>query len=309
MRHFFIINPSAGRENSTRILMEEIKHTYAPKEFVIAVTTGPGDARRLARRAVDSGEETRIYACGGDGTLNEVVNAAAGVDHVAVTNVPLGTGNDFLRIFGNAQRREFRNLRRLKNGPQAQFDLMDCNGYLGIDVICAGVDARVATEVHRYKRLPLVGGTMAYVLSLIWNVTKGITRPMQVDMGPIHHHGQTAILCICNGRHYGGGFCPMPEAQPDDGILDMLLVGDASRAKFARHVPLYAKGKYKECGGMIQDWHGQEVRFSSCREFPVVVDGEELRGTEFTVRLSEKKLNFFYPKGLSWRKSSQSANK
>ena len=161
MRHFFIINPSAGRENSTRILMEEIRHTYAPEEFVIAVTTGPGDARRLARRAVESGEETRIYACGGDGTLNEVVNAAAGVEHVAVTNVPLGTGNDFLRIFGSAQRREFRNLRRLKNGPQAQFDLMDCNGYLGIDVICAGVDARVATEVHHYKRLPLVGGTMA----------------------------------------------------------------------------------------------------------------------------------------------------
>ena len=147
------------------------------------------------------------------------------------------------------------------------------------------------------------------MLSLIWNVTKGITRPMQVDMGPIHHDGRTAILCICNCRHYGGGFCPMPEAQPDDGILDMLLVGDVSRAKFARHVPLYAKGKYKECGGFIQDWHGQEVHFSAPREIPVVVDGEELRGMDFTVRLSEKKLNFFYPKGLSWRESSQSANK
>ena len=309
MRHFFIINPSAGRENSSRRLMEEIRHVFTPAEFVIAVTTGPGDARRLAQRAVDSGEDTRIYACGGDGTLNEVVNAAAGVDHVAVTNVPLGTGNDFLRIFGSEERKAFRDLRRLRSGPQAQFDLMDCNGYLGIDVICAGVDARVATEVHRYKRLPMVGGTMAYVMSLIWNVGKGITRPMKVDMGPIHHDGQTAILCICNGRHYGGGFCPVPEAQPDDGVLDMLLVGDVSRLKFARHVPAYAKGHYKECGGFIRDWHGQEVRFSAPREFPVVVDGEELRGRDFTVRLSEKKLNFFYPKGLFWRESSQSANK
>lgn len=309
MRHFFIVNPKAGRENSSRRLIEQIQAEFAPGEYVIAITTGHGDALRLTQRAVETGEEVRIYACGGDGTLNEVVNGAAGVEWAAVTNVPLGTGNDFLRIFGSENRHRFRELSALRDGPQAQVDLMDCNGHLGLDVICAGVDARVAAEVHRYKRLPMLGGTMAYVFSLIWNVGKGITRPMRVDMGPIHHNGDTAILCICNGRYYGGGFCPMPEAQPDDGILDMLLVGDVSRLRFARHVGQYAAGRYRECPQLIRDWHGQEVRFSALEDITVVVDGEVLRDRRFVVRLSEKKLNFFYPSGLFWRESSQTANK
>lgn len=131
---------------------------------------------------------------------------------------------------------------------------------------------------------------------------------MSVEMGPIRYSGPTAILCICNGRFYGGGFCPAPEAQPDDGVLDMLLAGDVSRRTFARCVRRYAAGRYRECGGIIQAWHGDRAVFSGPEELVVVVDGEVLRGKRFTVALSGKKVNFFYPPGISWRKSSQTAN-
>ena len=77
----------------------------------------------------------RIYACGGDGTLNEAVNGAAGFANAAVTNVPKGTGNDFLKIFGADCRSRFSDLAALADGPQACFDLMDCNGKLGLDVV------------------------------------------------------------------------------------------------------------------------------------------------------------------------------
>ena len=185
---------------------------------------------------------------------------------------------------------------------------MDCNGLLGLDVVSAGVDARVAAEVHRFKRLPVVGGSLAYILSLVAEVAKGITRPMTVDMGPIHYSGPVAILCVCNGRYYGGGFCPVPEAQPDDGVLDMLLVGDIGRLAFGRYVGRYAAGRYRECPELIQAWHGDAVTFSAGEKITVVVDGEVLRNTSFTLRLSEKKVNFFYPRDVFWRESSQTAN-
>ena len=95
-----------------------------------------------------------------------MVNGAAGHDFLAVTNVPKGTGNDFLKLFGPRYRERFSDLEALAAGPQAAFDLMDCNGKLGLDVVCAGVDARIAAGVHRYKRLRGVSGRWAYLLSL-----------------------------------------------------------------------------------------------------------------------------------------------
>ena len=299
MRHIFIVNPTAGQAKAQRELAQRIRAQVPGGEVVY--TNGPGHARQLAREAGAAGEPARLYACGGDGTLNEVVNGAAGIPALAVTNVPLGTGNDFLRIFGPRAREGFSDLAALSRGPQADFDLMDCNGLLGIGVVCAGVDARIAADVHRYKALPLVSGTGAYILSLLVNVLfKGICIPMRTEMGGQVHDGETAILCICNGRYYGGGFMPVGEAMPDDGVLDVLLVPEVSRTTFFRFVGPYSRGRYREHPDLIRDFHGQSVTFSAPAPITAVVDGEVMRDTRFTVRLSEKKVAFFYPDYLDY---------
>lgn len=301
MRHVFVVNPAAGQKNRVGALEEKIRESFSGEEVQVVYTTAAGDARRLALEALAPGEPVRLYACGGDGTLNEVVNAAAGCDWAAVTNVPMGTGNDFLRIFGREGKQRFSDLSALRDGPQTAFDLVDCNGLLGINTVCVGVDARVAADVHRFKRLPLVGKKLAYILSLINTVLKGITRPMTVELGPIHHQGETALVCVCNGQYYGGGFRPVPEARPDDGILDILLVGDVSLLEFAGFVGKYAVGRYRECPErLLRNWHGEGVTLSAPEELAAVVDGEVLRDSAFTIRLSERKVNFFYPEGVSW---------
>ena len=122
-----------------------------------------------------------------------------------------------------------------------------------------------------------------------------VTRPMKVKMQDIDWDGDTAIICICNGRHYGGGFMPVPDAMPDDGVLDMLLVPGISLPTFARVIGKYAKGLYKQLPDLIWARRGQEVTFTAEGDNVTVVDGEVVPGREFTVRLSEKKLNFFYP--------------
>lgn len=299
IRHIFIINPAAGKKESNAHLEGLLDQLSFPHERLY--TTGEGDACRLARQAAESGEDVRIYACGGDGTLNEVVNGAAGYPNAAITCVPKGTGNDFLKIFGPDYRTIFYDLEALAVGPQASLDLMDCNGKLGLDVVCAGVDARIAADVHRYKDWRFLSGKGAYIVSLVENILfKGITRPMEVKMGDLDWRGDTAIVCICNGRHYGGGFMPVADAMPDDGVLDMLMVPKVSLFTFVRLVGKYAKGLYKNYPQLIRDYHGQSITYSSNQTITTVVDGEVMRDTSFTVRLSEKKVNFFYPQGAHW---------
>ena len=299
MRHLFIVNPAAGKKGSTAHLEGLLKRLSFPHE--VLYTRGEGHAMELARQAAQTGEAVRIYACGGDGTLNEVVNGAAGCPNAAVTCVPKGTGNDFLKLFGPDYRRLFYDLETLALGPQTDFDLMDCNGKLGLDVVCAGVDARIAAGVHRYKNWPLLSGKGAYVLSLVENILfKGICRPLEVHMDGLDFSGRAAILCVCNGRHYGGGFMPVGDAMPDDGVLDVLLVPEIRLFTFVRLVGQYAKGRYKRYPRLIRSCRGQALSWSSSRPVTVVVDGEVMTDTAFTLRLSEKKLPFFYPAGASY---------
>lgn len=301
VRHLFIINPAAGKRASTARLEALLERVSFSHEVVY--TEREGDARRFTEEAAQSGAPVRVYACGGDGTLNEVVNGAAGYGHVAVTNVPKGTGNDFLKIFGPRYRELFYDLEALAAGPERPIDLIDCNGHLGIDVVCAGVDARIAAGVHRYKDWWFISGIGAYILALMETIFfKGIARPITVRMGDIRWENQPAsLLCVCNGRYYGGGFMPVGEAMPDDGVLDMLLVKKVSLFTFLRLVGKYAKGLYRQYPELILEYHGQEVFFSAGEPITVVVDGEVMQNTAFRVRLSDKKINFFYPAGADYQ--------
>ena len=244
----------------------------------------------------------RIYACGGDGTLNEAVNGAAGYGNAAVTNVPTGTGNDFLKIFGRENKARFTDLKALSEGPQAAMDLIDCNGTLGIDIVCVGLDSRIAVDKDRYNALPLVTGMGAYILALLTNVIfKSIAQPTAVDCGDLHFDGETTIVCVCSGRYYGGGFMPVGDNMPDDGLLETLVVRKVSRATFFRLVGRYAQGKYRDYPDLIWYRQGETVTIKGQDELVAVVDGEALRARELTIGLSEKKVNFFYPAGLDYR--------
>ncbi len=301
MKHLFILNPTAGKRNARPRLEAQIMDVFGGLDYQIVHPDHSSLATEAARQAGESGLPVRIYACGGDGTLNAVVGGAAGYDNVAVTNVPVGTGNDFLKIFG-ADVDRFHDLAALRDGPQVPMDIIDCNGKLGLDIVCAGIDARVAADVHKYKAIPLVTGIGAYILALVANVLfKHIARPMTVTVEGQTHEEELTLLCVCNGRHYGGGFMPVGDAMPDDGILDILLVKKVSRPTFFRLVGKYATGRYRECPDLIYDYHTDRISFSSQEPITVVVDGEVMVDHNFELRLSEKKVNFFYPQGLSYQ--------
>ena len=97
MRHLFIINPAAGSYNQTEDYRKKIAEACEKRglDYSIRVSGAPGRCCKIAREAAETGKEYRLYACGGDGTLNEVVSGAAGFPNVAVTVFSGGSGNDF----------------------------------------------------------------------------------------------------------------------------------------------------------------------------------------------------------------------
>ena len=120
MKHLFIINPAAGKSDKTAEYTAKIESACKGQDYEIRLTEAPGDATRFAREAAKRGEEVRLYACGGDGTLNEVVAGAAGYDNAAVTAYVGGSGNDFVKMFDD--RDAFRDLDRLLGAETATFN-------------------------------------------------------------------------------------------------------------------------------------------------------------------------------------------
>ena len=298
MTHLFIINPAAGSHDRTAQYTQAIEACCAGMDYRIAVSQKPGDCRRLTREAAESGKAYRIYACGGDGTLNEVVQGAAGFDNVAVTVFSGGSGNDFVKIFNDPK--AFYQLPRLLDVQETSFDLIDCNGDLSLNICSVGLDARIGTDVSRYKRLPLLHGFWAYAASTLINVIKGVHEHYIVEVDGEVFDADHTLICVCNGRYYGGGFYAMPDADPTDGKLDVLLVRKVSRLQVAGVVGKYKAGRYKELGHIARYIRTDSVTIRCDKPTPVNLDGEARTAQVVKMRLSDKKLRFFYPKGLSF---------
>lgn len=302
MKHLFLINPYAGKYDRTQEMREKIQAAMADREepWEIRVTRYAGHGTELVRAAAETGEPLRVYACGGDGTLNEAANGAAGYPNAAVTHYPMGSGNDFLRMFGSDASR-FYDLHELLDGPQAPMDLIECNGRLALNVCSIGFDARIGLGVADFKKLPLVNGTMAYQLSALRTIIQGIHRPYRVEVDGEELPGEEfTLICACNGRYYGGGFKPSPDAMPDDGLLHFVIIPAVSRFTILALIKKFARGEAGEIPGVILR-QGRSMKVTCDRVNMINLDGERVDSAELSAHLSDKKVNFIYPAGASWR--------
>jgi len=222
-----------------------------------------------------------------------------GRKNVAVTHFPTGTGNDFIKCFG-ADCARFRDLDALLHGEVRPLDVIDCSGRASINICSVGIDARIGTDVHKYSALPLIGGAAGYVTSTVVNFVKGIRSPMRVTCGAEHFDGEVSLVCVCNGSYYGGGFHPVPEARPDDGVLDVLVVPGVSRLTFVRVIGAYAKGRYADFPKVIRHLRGSELEIAAPEPFVVNVDGEAVRTDRLQLRLLPGAVNFIVPAGMAY---------
>ena len=301
MKHLFIINPAAGSRDRTKEYSVAIHEacTKGDLDYRIEVSAAPGECCRIAREAAQTGEDYRIYACGGDGTLNEVVAGAAGYDNVAVSVYSGGSGNDFVKLFDDPK--AFFDLERLLDAQEDTFDLIRCNDSLALNICSVGLDARIGTDVANYKRLPLLSGFRAYAVSTLVNVFRGISEHYVVEVEGEVVDGEQTMICVCNGRFYGGGFNPVPEADPTDGLLDVLLVKKVSRLQVAQVIGKYKDGRYRELPHLVRHLKTDKITIRCDRANPINLDGELRVADTVEMSIAEEKIRFFYPKGLVWK--------
>ena len=301
MKHIFIINPAAGSRDRTADYTRTIKKVCEERgiSYRIEVSACPGDCTRIAREAAATGEEVRLYACGGDGTLNEVVAGAAGFPNAAVTVFSGGSGNDFTKLFDDPA--AFCSLERLTDCEEAAFDLIRCNDRPCLNICSVGLDARIGTDVSNYKRIPLLSGFRAYAVSTVINLFRGISEHYVVEVAGQTIDAEQTFICACNGRFYGGGFNPVPEADPSDGLLDVLLVKKVSLLQVPGLIGKYKNGRYREIPRVVTHLKTDRITIHCDKPTPVNLDGELMTARDAEICLTGEKLRFFYPKGLTWQ--------
>lgn len=308
MKHIFIINPHAGKTDSRQRIydMADILRDKHGLDVQCILTRKQGHATEIARSLCESGEELRFYACGGDGTINEVANGILGFDNAAMTCIPVGTGNDFLRNFGE-DAAKFTDAENLWDGPQFPLDVIDVGGRVALTIACSGIDARIGRDVHKYSETPFLDGKSSYVVSLIANfIFKKLTSHWTIELDGEEAEGDYAVVSVCNGRYYGGGFMPMPEARMDDGIMNVMVVDKINKLQFLRFVGLYSKGEYRKAPQVAHGYTPKVVRIRSEQEDIVTcLDGESMVSSDVTIRLSDKRLNFFGPAGCSCNRTAR----
>ena len=224
MQHIFIINPTAGKVDASVALIPQI-HAAASRAGLhptIEVTRRAGQARALAAQYAAGGEEVYLYACGGDGTLNEILQGAIDRPNAAIGCVPCGSGNDYVRNFGTQA--QFLDLDAQLAAQPFAADVIRTPQGCGIDIYAAGIDAQVANGIPKWRRVPFCGGTTAYTLSILEAVCSTFRHRLRITADDRQLEDTFMMLAVCNGQQYGGGYCAAPHASMTDGLLDVVLL-------------------------------------------------------------------------------------
>ncbi len=297
MQNCFIINTKAGRSSKLKRLAEGLRSTSA--DFKIYRTKGPGDATRFIRKYCSEhpDEKIRFYACGGDGTLNEVVNGVVGFPNAEISAYPCGSGNDFVKYYGAGR---FMDIERLIKAEAHPVDLIKTGDRYSINVVNCGFDTYACKTMNQIKKKPIIGGKNAYYCGVAKSVVAAMKTEALVyaDDELLNEDGSMLLCSIANGRYYGGSFMCAPLAENDDGLLEVCLVKPLSRVKFATMVKAYENGEhlsdprfaeyvvYRRC---------KKVQLQGSEGFAVTIDGELVEGTEFTCEIIKGGIKFAAP--------------
>lgn len=303
MVHHFLINPAAGKGDSTDALIRRITSACSVKslDFRIYTTTRPGDATDYVRRTVTEQPDThhRFYACGGDGTLCETVNGAPSAPNTEFAVIPVGTGNDFVRNFTNTE--NFLDIERQIEGEAVKIDLLTCNGRSCINMINIGFDCNAAKRTGEIKRSPLVPSGCAYAFGVVLTLCGHIGTPMHIELGNGEVIREELLLStIANGGFCGGGYHSNPRASLTDGLFDICAVRKISRIKFISMIKSYKAGTHLEdekLAPYLRYYQTDSARFRFEKPINICVDGEIEMSDTVEIRILPRALSFSVPKG------------
>ena len=305
MRHVFVINPKSGKGKGIEDVLKNIKEATAQAGIVPEIYAEPDrdGMMKFMRDAAESGEPVRVYACGGDGTIFCAVNATYGHKNVQIAAVPYGSGNDFIKLFGDKE--ELRDIRRHINGTPHWLDAIQVGEDVSINIVSMGFDAEVNAMQAKTKKIPLVGGPAGYDIALLVCLVKKFFSPFTVQIDDNPPVSQEFAFAIGgNSRWYGGGFQSCPKAIPDDGLMDCITVRKKyGKLKMAAMIDTFKKGKHLDDPVWMEFTEftrGKVMRVHSDSPAAVNIDGEVRMATDVTFELKEKAVCYVVPEGSDY---------
>ena len=274
------MNPAAAG-GTTGKRWPEIAHRAAQRglDGAALISVRPGQLTALAADAV-AGGATRLVVVGGDGSVNEVVNGIADAHGVELAVIPRGTGWDFVRTF-DIPRDLDAAVDVALTGSVREIDLgaVTYRTWGGEDarsvfanVASAGISGAIAQRANESSKA--LGGKVSYYWATLAVFVGWQTGEMRVTVDGESRNGKMIDAVVCNGRYLGGGMMMCPEAEPDDGVFDVLLIGDVTKRDLLLVLPRTYKGNHLP-HPRLESLRGTVVTVESAEPLPIELDGEQ----------------------------------
>ena len=300
MKHIFIVNPAAGKEDATEFVKASVEKAGI-ENYEIYRTTAPLSATSYIKEVLkDEEQEYRFYSCGGDGTLNEVANGVIGHDNASVTVFPCGSGNDFIKYYGSAE--DFSDIKALTTAKNHKIDALKVCGKYAINAVHFGFDTVVLRTMLKVRRKFLIGGNNAYTTGVVTGLLKGMKTYCKLIADGKRIGGDNMLLCtLCNGRYVGGSYKCAPKSLDDDGLIEVCHVNPVSRLKFISLINEYKNGTHLDnpkFEKLVNYVRAKKIKLEADDNFFISIDGELEKIAKCTVEIAEKALNFAVPEKL-----------
>jgi diacylglycerol kinase (ATP) len=259
----------------------------------------PGHLIELARGAVDAGAKL-VVAVGGDGTLNEVVNGVAGSDAELAT-IPLGTGMDFVRTYGIPTKFDDA-VRVALTGDLRTIDAgrVRYRTWAGepaerwfANVGSVGMSGAVAQRANGMSKA--LGGRVTFFYALTRVFLEWKNSEVTVVLDDDVRHGRMHDVVVANGVWHGGGMKLAPDAKSDDGLFDVVLIGDISKLDFLTTAPKIYKGRHV-AHPKVEVVRSARVEVDALQRLPIEVEGEQVGTTPAVFELVPNALRLRVPK-------------
>ncbi len=284
-----IVNPHAGGGRALRLLPSvEAALRSQGRPFRVAETMSMQHARELAREACDGGEI--CAAMGGDGIVGAVAGELRdGAGLLAV--LPGGRGNDFARKLGiSFDPVEAAGL--LETGEEKRIDLAEANGTTYLGILSAGIDSDVS-RIALETRLKL--GTLVYTYGVLRAIAgwKQAEWDVTIDGEPASFSGYS--VAVANSGVFGGGMFLAPDAELDDGLLEIVMISSQTKLRYMRGLPRVFNGSHLK-DPAIKLVQAAEVTFQADRPFTAYADGDPIGDLPLTVRVLPGSLRVVAPR-------------
>jgi diacylglycerol kinase (ATP) len=279
-RTVFLVNP-ASDNGATGRRWPEIANRAAAAGLTgeALLSERPGQLAELARRASDEGGQLLVVV-GGDGTVNEVVNGLAGREGPELAVIPRGTGRDFVRTYGIPHKLDDA-LRTARDGRTREIDVGRARfrswqgepaEWYFANIASAGMSGAIAKRANETSKA--LGGKVSYFWATFAVFSRWRTSELTVAVGAETRRARMHDVVVANGRYFGGGMMICPEAEPDDGVFDVLLIGNLTKRDLLLTLPKTYRGKHLP-HPKAELLRGPTVEIEAPEPLPVELDGEQ----------------------------------